>query len=106
MKHLSFLIMSGLVLLTGCNKHFISDDSFRKEVSEDIASRSVILSASGVDLDAMDISLKEKEALEFLYAYMPLGDIVNNEPSYYLDHYRMTQKALAEMPWGDRKSVV
>ena len=103
MKHLSFLIMSGLVLLTGCNKHFISDDSFRKEVSEDIASRSVILSASGVDLDAMDISLKEKEALEFLYAYMPLGDIVNNEPSYYLDHYRMTQKALAEMPWG--KSV-
>ena len=103
MKHLSFLILSGLVLLTGCNKHFISDDSFRKEVSEDIASRSVILSASGVDLDAMDISLKEKEALEFLYAYMPLGDIVNNEPSYYLDHYRMTQKALAEMPWG--KSV-
>lgn len=103
MKHLSFLIMSGLVLLTGCNKHFISDDSFRKEVSEDIALRSGILSASGVDLDAMDISLKEKEVLEFLYAYMPLGDIVNNEPSYYLDHYRMTQKALAEMPWG--KSV-
>ena len=103
MKHFSCIILSALVLLTGCNSHFISDKAFRQEVSEDFASRSEILAAAGVDLQAMDITQQEREALEFLYAYMPLGDIVNMEPSYHLDHYRMMCKALKEMPWG--KSV-
>ena len=100
MKKISCLFLSAVVLLTGCNTHFISDEAFRQEVSEDFASRSEILASAGVDLDAMDINQQEKEALEFLYAYMPLGDIVNMEPSYYLDHYRMTRRALKEMPWG------
>ena len=103
MRHLSYLILSGLLLLTGCNSHFISDESFRSAVAEDLASRTEILDAAGVDFESMAISNEEKEALEFLYAYMPLGDIVNKEPSYYLDHYRMMRKALKEMPWG--KSV-
>ena len=100
MKKISCLFLSAIVLLTGCNTHFISDEAFRQEVSEDFASRSEILASAGVALDAMDINQQEKEALEFLYAYMPLGDIVNMEPSYYLDHYRMMRKALKEMPWG------
>lgn len=100
MKKISCLFLSAILLLTGCNTHFISDEAFRQEVSEDFASRSEILASAGVALDAMDINQQEKEALEFLYAYMPLGDIVNMEPSYYLDHYRMMRKALKEMPWG------
>lgn len=100
MKHFSCFILSAIVLLTGCNRHFISDDAFRQNVSQDLSERSEILTAAGVDLQSMDITQQEKEALEFLYAYMPLGDIVNMEPSYYLDHYRMMRKALKEMPWG------
>ena len=100
MKHFSCIILSAVVLLTGCNSHFISDGVFRQEVSEDLASRTEILAAAGVDLQAMDITQQEREALEFLYAYMPLGDIVNMEPAYYLDHYHMMRKALKEMPWG------
>ena len=103
MKHLSCIVLSAMMLLTGCTSHFISDEGFRHKVAEDLAARSEILVAAGVDLDAMDVAQQEKEALEFLYAYMPLGDIVNMEPSYYLDHYRMMRKALKEMPWG--KSV-
>ena len=100
MKHLSCIVLSAMMLLTGCTSHFISDEGFRQEVAEDLSARSEILAASGVDLDAMDVTQQEKEALEFLYAYMPLGDVVNMEPSYYLDHYRMMRKALKEMPWG------
>ena len=103
MKHFSCFILSAMMLLTGCTSHFISDSDFRQEVSEDLAARSEILAAAGIDLDAMDMTQQEKEALEFLYAYMPLGDIVNMAPDYYLDHYRMMRKALKEMPWG--KSV-
>ena len=103
MKHFSCIVLSAMMLLTGCSSHFISDDAFRHEVSEDLAVRTEILASAGVDLDAMGMTQQEKEALEFLYAYMPLGDIVNKEPSYYLDHYRLMRKALKEMPWG--KSV-
>ena len=100
MKKISCVVLSAIALLTGCNPHFISDDAFRQEVSQDLSARSEILAAAGVDLDAMDITQMEKEAMEFLYAYMPLGDIVNKEPSYYLDHYHMMRKALKEKPWG------
>ena len=103
MKQFSCFILSALMLMTGCNSHFISDEAFRQGVAEDLSARSEIMAAAGVDLEAMDITQLEKEALEFLYAYMPLGDIVNMEPTYYLDHYRLMRKALKEMPWG--KSV-
>lgn len=103
MKRFSFLIIASVALLTGCGRHFISDSGYRETVMSDLETRQEILKAAGINLNAMEISLKELEALEFLYAYMPLGDIVNHEPDYYLDHYRLMEKALDEMPWG--KSV-
>ncbi|MBR5499424.1 MAG: transglutaminase domain-containing protein [Bacteroidales bacterium] len=95
-------LLSGLVLLTACNQHFITDAAFRETVAEDLATRQEIMTAAGINLDAMKLSTDEREALEFLYAYMPLGDMLNMTPEYYLDHYRMTQLALEQMPWGKR----
>ena len=93
-----------IVLTSGCaEEHFISDDQYRAQVESDFAARGSILDAADVDLDAMDLDEIEKEALQFLYAYMPLGDIVNHNPEYYLEHYQMMMKAREEMPWG--KSV-
>ena len=84
----------------GCEPHFISDADYRQTVREDLASRAYVLDASGVDLDALDLETDELEAMEFLYAYMPLGDIANQSPEYYLEHCRMTREALEQMPWG------
>ncbi len=89
-----------MLALTACTSHFITDGEYRGIVADDFQSRSAIMEAAGIDLASMDLNQKEEEALEFLYAYMPLGDIVNNAPEYYLDHYRMTRRALEEMPWG------
>ncbi len=91
-----------MLALTACTSHFITDGEYRSSVEEDFRSRSAIMEAAGIDLPSMDLNQKEEEALEFLYAYMPLGDIVNQAPEYYLDHYRLTRKALEEMPWGDK----
>ena len=96
------LIAGAVLLLNSCSSHFISDRSYREKVASDLALRESVLEAASVDFDAMSLSTKEREALEFLYAYMPLGDIVNREPSFYLDQYRMTCKAMEEMPWGKR----
>ena len=98
--------ISVLILAVSCgstaseDKHFISDAEYRAIVEEDFAERDSIFQAAGIDLDAMGLTLDEKEALQFLYAYMPLGDIVNNAPEYYLQHYQLTRQACAEMPWG------
>lgn len=89
-----------MLALTACTSHFITDGEYRSTVADDFRSRSAIMEAAGIDLASMDLSQKEEEALEFLYAYMPLGDIVNKTPEYYLDQYRMTCRALNEMPWG------
>ena len=99
MRNLS--LIAGLVLLlNSCAGHFITDEAFREKVASDFALRESVLDAASVDLDAIRMSADEREALEFLYAYMPLGDIVNRPASFYLDQYRMTRKALKQMPWG------
>lgn len=102
MKHISYLIFF-VMILCGCSSHFISDECFRNQVAEDFSSRSEILRSASIDIESMDVDVDEKEALMFLYAYMPLGDLVNHGPEFYLDHYRMTGRAVREMPWG--KSV-
>ena len=93
-----------IVLTSGCaDKHFITDSQYRAQVEADFAARRSIMDASGIDLDAMELTSVEKEALQFLYAYMPLGDVVNHTPEYYLEHYQMMMMAREQMPWG--KSV-
>lgn len=47
-----------------------------------------------------NISKAEKEALEFLYAYMPLSDLSNHNGSFYLQHARYALEARNHFPWG------
>ena len=42
----------------------------------------------------------EKEALDFLYTYMPLGDSVDYSEDYYRECIHYAFRAKAEMPWG------
>ena len=77
MKRIISLCLSALVLAVSCasdeQKHFISDAGYRAQVEKDFAARESICSAAGVDLESMGLTSDEKEALQFLYAYMPLG---------------------------------
>ena len=100
MKRLLIVILAAACVFSGCANHFISDSSYRETVRNDLETRSSILEAAGVNLEAMGLETDEMEAMEFLYAYMPLGDMVNHSPEYYLEHYRLMQNALEEMPWG------
>ena len=100
MKRLLIVILAAACVFCGCTNHFISDSSYRETVLNNLETRSSILEAAGVNLEAMGLETDELEAMEFLYAYMPLGDMVNHSPEYYLEHYRLMQNALEEMPWG------
>lgn len=44
-----------------------------------------------------------QSALQFLYAYMPLPDVMNHSGQYFINETKITLQAREEMPWG--KSV-
>lgn len=102
-KHL-FTLLCALFLWTGCSKqqHFITDDAFRAQVEKDFQSKQAALPNG--DLFAVfnaQMAPDEKEALTFMYAYMPIGDITDYDGDFYLRNIRSSFQAKAEMPWGD-----
>jgi hypothetical protein len=46
------------------------------------------------------LTKEEKEALIFLYAYMPLHDLASHDGKFYLQNVRSSLKARKEMTWG------
>ncbi len=45
-------------------------------------------------------SSDEKQGMEFLYAYMPLSDLADYQPEFFLKNIQFSLKAREEMPWG------
>ncbi len=99
MKKIALLVM-GVLLLASCHRdpHFISDKGYRAEVHEDFESRMAEFPMLEVRLDTL--CAMEREAMEFLYAYMPLSDLADYEPQFFLDQVRYAFRAREEMPWG------
>ena len=112
-----------LGLLAGCQRdkdaHFMKDKAYREAVQADFEARmaandsalaiythliqpsdplsSVIVSKEFLEDDSL--TQAEKEALEFLYAYMPLADVTDYTAMYYLDQVRATFRIREEMGW-------
>ena len=98
-----FLGFLGLVcLLASCSgRSFITDASYRQRVEQDFNQKKERLPQG--DLFAifdMELTSYEREALEFLYAYMPLADIADYPGEFHLMNVRASRKAADEMPWG------
>lgn len=98
-------ILFCVFVLWGCspkNSHFITDATYRQTVEKDLAKkREVIKDGKLFDfLDNDSLKTKEHEAMQFLYAYMNLADIVDYSSDFYLQNVRASFKAQEEMPWG------
>lgn len=52
------------------------------------------------DIFQQNLSKDERQAMEFLYAYMPLSDLADYTPEFFLSNVRYSLKARNEMPWG------
>ena len=94
------LVAAAALLFAACHRdpHFITDKDYRNEVHADFEARIAEFPMLDVQLDTL--SRMEREAMEFLYAYMPLSDLADYEPSFYLNQVRYAFKARNEMPWG------
>lgn len=105
LKPFVFTLLFALVA-TSCNKdkHFISDKSYREQVHADFMARQQLASGrADVLFDGMDtLDTETREALEFLYAYMPYSDLADYDQTFYLQQIRAAFKARQEFSWGEK----
>jgi transglutaminase-like putative cysteine protease len=98
----TLLLLVAVLTLVACHHepHFITDKDYRNEVHQDFENRVSQFSILNSQLKLDTLCQTEREAMEFLYAYMPLSDLADYEPSFYLNQVRYAFKAREEMPWG------
>ena len=90
-----------IVGLPSCSAHLISSAEEREEVAADFAERQQELPAGDLfSVFDRDLTTLQREALTFLYAYMPLADIADHSADYFLEQVDYSLKAREEMPWG------
>ena len=97
-KHL-FTLLFTLLVWTSCNnqQHFITDAAYRAEVENDFQAKQAALPNG--DLFAVfndQMTPEEREALTFMYAYMPIGDITDYSGDFYLKNIRSSFQARNE----------
>ena len=101
-KKLLYGIVTAL-LLASCGTHFISDRDYRKQVHQDFQKRQELAQGRSDALFGVfkqNISQEEKEALEFLYAYMPLSDLADYDGDFFLAQVRTAFQARDTFSWG------
>lgn len=79
----------------------MTDASYRSRVEQDLQQKKALMPQGELFaiLDDASLSTYEQEALEFLYAYMPLADIIDYPGEFHLMNIRASQCAAEEMPW-------
>lgn len=93
------------VILFSCSsEHFLKEEAYRNQVSQDFEQKQKALPNGELfeifSDDDKELTLFEREALMFLYAYMPIGDITDYPGKYYLENIRLSEQARSEMSWG------
>jgi len=94
-----------LTFLFSCHhgNHFISDPDYRAKVKTQFEKQKELAENRKDQLFKVfdqDLSRREKEALEFLYAYMPLSDLADYDGEFYLKNVRASFAARDTFAWG------
>lgn len=79
-------------------------DIITPKIEIDFQSRKkVIENAGNLQLDNLNLTKEQRDALKMLYAYMPLPDMTDRDVDYYLEYVvDPALKAKEEMPWGSK----
>lgn len=81
--------------------HFLKEANYRNKVEADFGQKKEILNRGNLfDIFNEDMSLEEREAMMFLYAYMTPGDISDYSGEFYLKNVRLALQNRKETSWG------
>lgn len=93
---IKFIVCIAIISLTACGNSQLSD-----EVLNDFSTRRATLNNENLySVFNQRLTNDECDALTFLYAYMPLGDIACYDGDFFLKNVQTSLKARQEMPWG------
>ncbi|WP_461637480.1 transglutaminase domain-containing protein [Labilibaculum euxinus] len=105
MRKISILLL-GLIFFWGCSDvHFIQDNAVRAKISNRFEKRKEFASNRSNELFSVfqeNITNEEKEALQFLYAYMPLCDLADYNGDFFLKQVRSSFEARESFEWGKK----
>lgn len=102
-KLISIILISFLFFSCSKKPVIIQDPERLADIQRMLSVQKELTSNSQIpiwDIFDQQLSSEEKHAMEFLYAYMPLSDLADYQPDFFLKNTQFSLKARAEMPWG------
>ncbi len=84
-------------------KHFINDEAYRKQTNAMFAKQKQLITKNNsalFDVFNQSLTIEEREALIFLYAYMPLSDLADYQGNFFLQQVQMSLEARNTFSWG------
>ena len=98
-------IMTCSLLFFACHRemHFITDADYRAQVEKDFEARKLLAEGRATELFSVldsNLSTGEREALQFLYAYMPYSDLADYDGDFFLKQVRYAFAARDTFAWG------
>ncbi|MDR2086130.1 MAG: transglutaminase domain-containing protein [Dysgonamonadaceae bacterium] len=108
MKNVSFIIffLCTALAVSSCKKekHFLKKEIYRKQVQEQFEKRKAEAQNRSNALFSIfekeNLNVEQREALEFLYAYMPLCDMADYDGEFFLNQVNAAFKARDYFSWG------
>ncbi len=101
MKYKLLLLLTFPFLFSCQGNHFLKENQYREQVESDFEQKKKLFADQSLfDIFNQPLTTQEKEALEFLYAYMPLGDVTDYSGEYYLENIRSSFRTRKETAWG------
>ena len=108
MKNISFLVLvaSAVFALASCEKenHFLKEESYREQVQAQFEKRKAEVQHRSRALFSVfekdGLNVAQREALEFLYAYMPLCDLADYTGEFFLSQVDAAFRARNYFSWG------
>ena len=99
---LAMLVMTSCQLTFAADGHFITDATYRTKVENAFKERMNLVGKKFFATKSLKPTTAENEALEFLYAYMPLADVTDYSTAFYLQNVKSSFEARKEMSWGNK----
>ena len=91
MKRITLFLLTLGILLSCSEKTYVKDYNARMEANGGALAPMMTLPEG--------ITAQERDALQFLYANMPLADVTDYTAEFYLANVRKSLQAREEMPW-------
>lgn len=93
------MLILALVCKSQSSTHLITNADERRKVEKQFNEKMQLVGKQFFS-ETKEMSLKDIEALKFLYAYMAVADITDYPTSFYLENVKSSFKTQNEMAWG------